>query len=215
MSHRLFLIKLLPEKYESDFLEGNLYLNTNVYFGAIDHTDPVRFDPHDGIDESLHVAKFEIQDHDGSWLPLPITGPISIRSDASAKRNMLCMFTATDKPEDSFDARNLAFGDRAVVIVNPIEFVARVMRAAKGANRPVLLNPIEYVERTTHSGPMGPFRKFMNYSYQNEFRFTLEEGSGEACRLPIGSIRDIAHTISSTHVPHLWQAMRSQPKASA
>jgi hypothetical protein len=207
MSYRVILMKLLPKKFESDFLDGNLYLNTNAYFGTIDHTDSVRFDPHDGVDESRQASKIEIRDENGDWLPLPIMGPITMRSGGSAGLNVLCLFAVTDRADDPFDKRNLAFGDVAVVIDDLMEFIRRIKAAAKGANKQVLHGPIQYVERATHDGPMGPFRKYTEHSYQNEFRFVFTKGTGEPSRLPIGNIRDITHSINTTDVPLFWEEM--------
>ncbi|MEK8046440.1 hypothetical protein [Ideonella margarita] len=213
MPYSVILIKLLPREFEDDFLDGNLYLNTNVYFGAMDRTDAVRFDPHEGIDESLHVSKVEVQSNEGTWLTIPIAGPISTRSRTSNGLNVLCMFTVTNKPGDFFDDRNMAFGDRAVVVDNLIEFIARIKKAAVAVGRPVSHRPIEYVDRDLHSGPMGPFRKFSTHGYQNEFRFVLASGNGEPYRLQIGCIRDIAHSIPAAQVPAFWEAMRQVPQA--
>lgn len=209
MSYGVILLKLLPAQYESDFLDGNLYLNTNAYFGSIDQSDIVRFDPHDGIDDSIHVKSVKIQDTNGTWLPLPISGPMSFRNHGSEKLNVLCIFTVTDRSGESFDERNLAFGDRAVVIRDIKEFIRRVKEAAKPLERLVRHGPIEYVDRETHSGSMGPFRKFSTLAYQNEFRFVFTNGSGHPCRLPIGDIRDIAHCIDAEHVGKLSEAMRN------
>jgi hypothetical protein len=213
MSYQVVLLKLLPKEYEADFLDGDLYLNTNGYFAAIDRNDAARFDPHEGIDESLQVRTVEIQDKDGSWLPLPVTGPMSTRTEATARSNILCMYMITDRPSDFFDSRNRAFGERAVIIANLLEFIARLKTAAKLAERSLHHGPIEYVERSEYHGRMGPFRKFNSHAHQNEYRFVLENGSGAPFGLKIGSIRDIAHTIATEQVAEYWEAMRNVPRA--
>ena len=207
MSYRVILAKILPRRFEADFLDGNLYLNTNAYFGSIDHTDSVRFDPHDGVDASRQVSKVEIQDGTGEWIPLPVVGPVTMRSANAAGLNILCMYTISDRPGDSFDPRNLAFGERAVVIDDLAEFIRRIKNAASQAKKQVAYRPIEYVERATYDGAMGPFRKYTEHFYQNEFRFVFSNGPGEVCRLPIGDIRDIAHSISTEDIPVLWKEM--------
>ena len=194
-------------RFESDFLDGNLYLNTNSYFGTVDRTDSARFDPYDGVDESRKVSKVEMQDTNGDWLPLPVVGPITVRSGSSSNLNILCMFTVTDRTGDYFDDRNLAFGDVAIVIDNLTEFIRRVEQAATVIGRPVRRGPIEYVDRSSHDGPMGPFRKYAEHRHQNEFRFVFANGPGTATRLPIGSIRDIAHSIRATEVSSFWKSM--------
>ncbi len=215
MLHRVILVKLLPEKYEADFLDGYIYFNTNAYFGIIDHKDEVRFDPDDGIDESRQVSKVEIQDHTGNWLPLQVIGPITTRSEVSAKQNVLCLFTITDRAGDSFNEQNLAFGERAVVIDNLQEFICRVKRATEQVSKKLSLGPIEYVEYATYDGPMGPFRKFTTHRYKNEFRLVLSNGTRDACRLSVGNLRDIAHAIDARDVPRYWQGMLRLPRTDA
>lgn len=209
MSYRVVLVKLLPSQFASDFLDGNLYLNTNAYFGKLDSTDTVRFDPHDGVDESRQVSKVEIKDESGNWLRLPVVGPVTLRSKLSGKLNILCLYAMTDREGDFFDSRNLAFGDQAVVITNLLEFIRRIKAAAKVAGKKVQHGPIQYVEREIHDGPMGSFRKYREQTYQNEFRFVFTDGDGSVCRLSIGDIRDIAYAMSSSNVAKVWQSMLS------
>lgn len=207
MPYRIILVKLLPQKYASDFLDGNLYLNTNSFFGQIERADAVRFDPHDGVDESRQVLEVAIQDEKGTWLPLPIIGPVTSRTELSDALNVLCFYTVTDRSGDFFDGRNIAFGDVAVVIGDIKEFILRVKTAAKAASKEVFHGPIHYVERDIYDGPMGPFRKYTEYQYQNEFRFVLNSGTGAECRLAIGDLRDIAYPIRSTDLSSLWERM--------
>lgn len=137
MAYRVVLVKLLPGQFASDFLDGNFYLNTNAYFGKLDSTDTVRFDPHDGDDESRQVSKVEIKDESGNWLRLPVVGPVTSRSKLSGMLNILCLYAMTDREGDFFDSRNLAFGGQAVVITNPLEFIRRVKAAAEVAGKKV------------------------------------------------------------------------------
>ena len=200
MSHRVILVKIIPKGYAADFLNGNLYLNTNQYFGMIDQSDIVRYDPHDGIDESKQVASVEVQDEGGAWLPIPTVGPISVRNKLSKFLNILCLYTITDRPGDEFDELNLKFGDIAIIINDLSEFVRRLLIAAQIANKRVSYGPVEYVDRNSHDGTMGPFKKFSNLQYQNEFRFVFDKGDGEACRLSAGNLRDITHVIASSSI---------------
>lgn len=207
MSYRVLLVKLLPSAYAESFLDGNLYLNTNAYFGKIDNTDIVRFDPYDGVDGSHQLTELAILDESGKWLPLPVVGPMTTRSAYTTTLNVLCLFTITDRPGDVFDRRNLAFGDIGVVIGDLKQFIQRFEVGAAAAGKKVMRGPIEYVDRGMHDGPMGPFRKYDTHRYQNEFRFALTNGKGTACRLPIGNIRDIAYPIKATDIQRLWDHM--------
>jgi len=207
MSYSVILIKLLPEAFLRDFLDGNLYLNTSAFFGEIDGADQVRFDADDGIDESLQVKEVAIAAPGEDWTPIGgVISPITFRLQESEKLNVLCTYALTDQPDQMFDMRNLAFGGTAVIIANPIEFIRRVKSAAAALNKSVFHGPVEYVEKSTYHGKMGPFKKYANYDYQREFRFVLTNGSGSPCRLNIGDIRDITAFGPTEDIPKLQQS---------
>lgn len=207
MSHKVILIKILPARYANDFLDGKLYLNTNTFFGKIDSSDTVRFDPLDGIDQSLQVKEISIAAPGENWTPIGgIINPVGFRSSESERLNILCMYALSDQHDKPFDNRNLKFGDVAVLIGNPIEFMRRVKSTAATLNKEVIPKHVEYVDRCTHHGDMGPFRKFSDYNYQNEFRIVLTNGTGNPCRLQIGDIRDIAVMGPSKDIPKLQQS---------
>ena len=209
MSYRIALVKLLPEKFAEDFLNGSLYLNTCAYFSQLDQSDIVRSDPHDGAMEARQVLEVAIQGPTGDWIPIGgVQNPITFRSDEISNLNILCFYTLTDRPENEFDDRNLEFGNVAVFISNLPEFIQRIRRAAAVSSWAVAQGPVEYVERKTHDGLMGPFRKFQDYSYQSEFRFVFTTGKRAPLRLEVGSLRDIVHVTSSSKVASIWAAMR-------
>lgn len=208
---KVALVKILPSCWVKDFLDGNLYLNTNTYFGEVDRSDIVRFDPHDGIDESRQVKQVEIADDNGDWIPIGgVINPVTFRSTLSSSVNMLCMYAMNDRAGERFDERNLKFGDAAVYISDALELIRRVKAAAAEVNKDVRHGLVEYVEKEFHDGPMGPFRKFSEHSYQNEFRFVLTAGNGEACRLFVGDLRDITVVGPSAEIPKMWQSLNAK-----
>lgn len=207
MSYSVILIKLLPEAFLGDFLDGNLYLNTHVFFGAIDGSDHVRFDAYDGIDKSLQVREVAIAAPGEDWTPIGgVISPITFRLRESENLNILCMYALTDQRGQPFDKRNLAFGTTAVIIANPIEFIHRMKSAAAALNKNVFHGPVEYVDKRAYHGDMGPFRKYADYDYQREFRFVLTNGLGNPCRLNIGDIRDITAFGPAKDIPKLQQS---------
>ncbi|MBK6853441.1 MAG: hypothetical protein IPG93_18155 [Burkholderiales bacterium] len=203
------LLKILPEEGAEDFLNGSLYMNTATYFGRIDRTDEVRFDPHDGVHEAIQAARVEIMGGNGEWLDLGgVNNPITVRNYASERLNVLCLYMISDRDCDAFDSRNLSFGDKAILINNVPHFFERLRAAAASDGKKIGAGPIEYMDKATHSGRMGPFRKFHIHSYQNEYRIVVDGGTGSACRLEVGDLRDISAVIASSGIPQLWAAMR-------
>lgn len=214
MSYSVMLVKLLSEEYVESFLDGNLYLNTATYFSQLDQSDTVRADPNDCVSEARKVLEVAIQDDKGNWVPIGgVQNPIIFRSDELRDLNILCLYTLTDLQDDSFDDQNLEFGGVAIFISNLPEFVRRVREAAATSKWPIQHGPIDYVDRTEIDGSMGPFRKFQDFSYQREFRFTFITYKREACYLNVGNLRDITFVRPSSEVARIWEASRSQIKA--
>jgi len=88
--------------------------------------------------------------------------------------------------------RNFKFGDTFVLILNPIEFLNRVKRAASQREIEIHHKLVEYVDREKYNGPMGPFRKFKEFFYQNEFRILVSPPESQCPYiLNIGDISDI------------------------
>jgi hypothetical protein len=209
-NYEVVLAKILPEYRVEDFLSGNLHLNTAKFFADLDKADSERSDPHEGADEAWQVDEVAIADTNGTWLPLPrIVGPTTLGSERSSKLNVLCLYSMTNRVGDHFDERNLSFGDQAIVILNPLEFVRRMKVAAAAVSKTLTQNAIEYVDASTYHGPMGPFRKFSLHSHQNEFRFVLGEGNGNSCRLLVGDLRDITLQIPTTALSKFWESLRA------
>ena len=51
---------------------------------------------------------------------------------------------------------------------------------------------VEYMDQDTHSGDMGPFRKFRRFEFQSEYRVAVGTGLPGPRKLRIGSLRSIA-----------------------
>lgn len=207
MSYGVILAKILPQKYVADFLDGNLYMNTDAYFVTVESSDALRSDTHEGVDEAWQFKEISIRDSSGNWTPIGgAQSPLMYRYGEKESRNILCMYMFTDKPDFHFDERNIAFGYAAVIITDLKEFVRRYKAAAQDAGKRLLHGPVEYVDKRHYHGQMGPFRKFSEYQYQSEFRFVMFGENGEPpkpVKFSVGDIRDIAMVFSSNQLPEL------------
>lgn len=185
-------MKLLNAEYVEPFLRGNIYMNSSMYFANLDGGDKVRSDRSEGLHWAYQVQSICIA-KDGCWLPIQgLINPVTHRTPASSGYNMFCLYTFNSDPQDSFDSRNLGFGDSFVIIHNLKEFVERVKVAVECLGRELNCGLVQYVDRNSYHGPMGPFRKIDDFAYQNEFRFVLAGGMGDAITLQIGDLTDIA-----------------------
>lgn len=203
MSCKIILIKILPECYVNDFLDGNIYMNSNEFFTSIDSGDNVRFDQFEGADQCWQVKEISIANTEGQLIPIGgIKNPATYRHSNKDKLNILCMYAYSNQLDDYFDKLNLEFGSRAIIIKNANEFIKRMKAAANLTRKKLYHGPITYVKNTYH-GHMGPFKKFDIFKYQNEFRFALTKGIDVPYIHKIGDIRDITIVCSSQNIPQI------------
>jgi len=213
MSYKILLAKIILSCRAKDFLDGNLYMNTDAYFAAMDADDIARADKDEGADEILQIKEIAIANKNKKWIPIGgVKSPLIYRRGNKEGINILCMYSITNQDDFHFDERNLNFGDTAIVIKDAKEFINRFKSAAKIAGRRLLHGPVEYIDKNKHHGQMGPFKKFNNYSYQSEFRFVLFGGNGGAIRFPIGDIRDISLIYSSSELYKLARTKNNLTK---
>ena len=114
--------------------------------------------------------------------------------------NIFCMF-ALRPALGSFpvDERNFRFGDYALVLLDPQEFINRIHEKLKVLKIEHKANLVEYVPND-YSGKLGLFRKREAYGYQSEWRLVTYKGPGCQRRIEIGSIDDISTMIASAEI---------------
>jgi hypothetical protein len=205
------LMKFSKREYLEEFRQtGLLYMQPLAYFTHLE-SDGVRSDRFEGstrIIQPRDLKEFTFTH------PLVGTikgnsedfaGPVKISLQSTMSCNVYCMF-AVSKPVsgEPVDARNLAFGDSFVLVLNTQEFVNRVSLAAQANGLSGSCGFVEYFDGAEHTGDTGPFRKPDIFAYQNEFRFVMKPGSANPIALEIGSLRDItSEVLPIAHANHV------------
>lgn len=208
METQIKLVKLIEGVYVEDFLDGNLYLNTCGYFKDLPPEDICRRDANEALVEIHQALSVEILDPRAKeWLKLPHVGPVRGHGDHFDHLNVLCLYMLTDRQEDTFDDRNLAFGDAAIIIHALPEFLRRLWTATRAAGWKGSGQPVEYVNQDEYEGVMGPFRKFSEYAYQREYRLVVATGEMKPVRLALGNLRDIVQVVPIQSLPSVWKQM--------
>jgi len=184
--------------------EGLLYMKPLADFSKLE-SDMARGDAFEGatrIIQPKHVGEliFDFPPM-GKFTanPSDLAGPLQIGLHKTAACNVYCMFAVT-KPVDGelVDRQNFQFGDACVLVLNPTEFLSRVVGAAKNAGLSYLeYRLVEYYDAKDYSGEVGRFRKRSIFAYQNEFRIVVEPGSDTPRKLFAGSLLDITSEILS------------------
>lgn len=194
-----------------DFRNGNLHMNSTKYFSNLNKTDIVRSDKYEDTDKmfqpkdilSLDI-KVDINDITKN-ITIPskdFVGPITI--GFGNIYNTFCMYIVKMKVPSNFeeiinlsrlDNRNYKFGNSCIFILNPQEFINRILSAAEKQNLNVSMNKIKYIDNKSYSGDIGLFRKIKKFKYQKEYRIAVYPGKLDAITLSIGDLTDITSNV--------------------
>jgi len=195
------LMKFGEARHLKEALRGGLYMQNIEFFRRLE-ADPARSDPHEGLDYCGQPGRFAVEvRQEANWLKVGgIVGPILVR-DGQPIGNLYCLFVLTAAhAEEYFEGRSqnlvnvddLRLGDSVVVFLDGEEFFRRVHAATQREGLDLVYGPVEYVERHKYSGPMGPFRKFSEFTRQSEFRLLVAPEVKDPRVLDVGPLGDIA-----------------------
>jgi len=181
--------------------DGLLFMNNLPYFWKIEDEE-LRGDPFDCAIQAIQRGpKITMVLPDGKEVTLCRDYTMKILHLEPEKINIFCMYALRPHIEGSFpiDKGKQRFGDHALLLINPNEFLQRLESNLKSQKIVAKGDLIEYVN-DEHTEKMGPFRKFNRFSYQHEWRLVCRDGSGEPRKIRICSIRDISVIIPSGEV---------------
>jgi len=192
---KVMLLKFGKKCYIEEFRKGVLYMNDLEYFKTLEEKCELRSDKDEDLTASYQAKGGQVfrQNSGGRYAYIgTITDQLQYREHYSINQNIFCMYALQVQPKkQDIDKRNFKFGDTFVSILDPVEFLNRVKLAADKEGIKVFHKLVEYVDREKHNGSLGPFRKFSEFSYQNEFRILVCQESPGPYKLSIGDISDI------------------------
>jgi hypothetical protein len=102
--------------------------------------------------------------------------------------------------EQVIDQRNKQFGDYALSINNPGEFIRRISIELNSKKYLWKADNIEYVDIDSVDDNYNLFKKPFSYNYQNEYRFLIKSWESEPIKLYLGSLQDIATVLSTDEI---------------
>lgn len=188
------LMKFGKKIHMEAFQGGELFMNTLKHFQGLEDSG-LRGDKDEGLSAIYQAngATLSRKNEDGDFVPLgTINDQLEYREKDSVHVNVFCMYALQVEPQKlEINRRNLEFGDTFVILLDIPQFLDRIKEAAKQMEVKVFHGMVDYVDRATHKGPIGPFRKFNEYSYQSEFRIIIPRKSLDPYMLNIGDISDI------------------------
>ncbi len=214
MSSRKFLlfIKVGDEIHMNKLLmEGEVFCKTLNYFSNVEEKS-LRYDSYEGINQIEQIRNIEVFTEDGeTLLGTGKTGQLHFRGSNTAG-NVFCMYgveTDSLKLESGIikpfmhDLSNIAFGQFAVLILKPAEFISRVKQKANKMGLSFEFSPVTYYDPETHHGNLSPFHKPKSYSNQSEVRFWISNHLVQDIVINIGDMSDIAKLLPFSDISKL------------
>src|SRR5690625_3953247 len=96
MSYSVILAKILPQKYVSDFLDGNLHMNTDDSFTEIESPDGCRSAIYEVADAARQFKQMSLKASSSEWVPIKgARSPLILRYREQVVIHILCKFLFT------------------------------------------------------------------------------------------------------------------------
>jgi len=197
MEHTITLfLKLGNEENILDLYEnGTIYINTIEYFRKIEDKE-LRGDKYEGVSRIINSlpGTFRIPgiDRDFNYVKAHIK-----ESYDKVLGNIYSLYAISSKGFSSpldfkFDERNLRFGTHAVMIKNLPLFFSKIETELKKNNLNFNHGFIDYYDKEEVCKEITLFEKPLEFEYQKEFRFYVENDKIEPMKIQIGSLKDYA-----------------------
>ncbi|MEJ8802618.1 hypothetical protein [Pontibacter sp. H249] len=188
---------------ESFYKQGIMFMNNLSAFRKIEDGE-LRGDKHEALYEQKEISNIRISLGD-SMIGIADRGFFNLWHD-NPKGNIFSMYaleTSENLEDIMIDNSCKKFGDTCVFILDIIEFINRVDKAAKRNGYDLIYSPVEYIDLKKFHGKWSVFKKPIQYSYQSEFRFLIRREEPEPLLLNIGSLEDIAAIAESSKIDTL------------
>jgi len=196
-----YLTKVTDKQWAECLLDGELYLRSLTHFGDLlhrprDSNNSYRGDPLEGAVAATGSSSSFVKDALGDGFPAK--GHVVWLSESVRQRHIYSLFCLLYSTASSTffppDSRLHQFGDTAVIIVRPIEFFARFRRCL--SERSIDLGVcaakrVKYYLDSSTAGAYEEFSKSATYSWQNEYRLSVDVSMGQADLLMWSNMSDL------------------------
>lgn len=203
------LLKFGEYQHMLNFYEkGEMYFNTFDFFRKLEITGDGRADKNEYCTyhysgEGIQSLRLKMFPHGKENEAIEVVGgkdliELTLNTNENVQYTHLYSLSAINlewsiKNNCIIDSRNFApKKDYVVPIFKSDVFIDRVIKEIEILDCNAKLGFVDYVDKKNYTGEMGPFRKFDNYSYQNEYRIALNLKKDNAFTIHIGSLADIA-----------------------
>lgn len=201
-----YLVKVINKEWADKLMDGEIFMRAIACFGDLsrrseDAKNEFRGDSLEGFSRSFrdhHNPYTYIEHSDGSVSEIS-PNQVGLVDVLTYREKILCLYALEYSEENNQliepDPRILDFGDTAVIIYNPQEFLYRVckeMLRRFGNDFWTSFMRVEYNVELSSGQPYNEFCKSPAYSWQKEFRIVLDLAQGKFDPTTLSEITDFA-----------------------
>ncbi|WP_395066575.1 hypothetical protein [Flavobacterium sp.] len=197
MEHTIKLfLKLGSEENILDLFEnGTIYMNTIEYFRKVEDQE-LRGDKYEGVSRVINSlpGTFKIPgiDREFNYIKIHLT-----EAHKEVIGNIYSLYAISSKgfpnPLDfAFDKNNLRFGTHCLVIKDLPLFFKKIEKELKNNNYKFRHGFVDYYNKDEVNRKITLFEKPLEFEYQKEFRFYVEDYGMKPIKIQIGSIEKYA-----------------------
>lgn len=192
------LIKFGKKEHLEPLLkEGLIYMRNIDYFRQYEAQQPkhLRGDRYEGYESISQNQTLFFPDTRSLIENITIWG-----TNHTFKGYIYCLYALFPSQSlNTIDNRMADFGEYALIIQNPNEFINRIKKYGEENNLFPNWDKVRYYDESKKNGLLTPFMKRSLYSYQSEARIYIHSKTPkEYFTFKLGSLEDIAYIVESS-----------------
>lgn len=185
---------------------GTIFMNPIQHFRQFEDAE-LRGDKYEGISEIKNYppGTFEIQalNFKGNYLNIHLKKSLDEVWGNIYSLYCVSSFTFPNPLEFAIDKRVTGFGTHCLMVKDNKAFLDRIEKALKKKKLNYYHGFVSYYDRFKVNSKISLFEKPLEFKYQNEFRFYVENDDIKPVVIKIGSLHDIAQLVSIQEIMSL------------
>lgn len=201
-----YLVKIVDKKWAEKLMDGEVFMRAIACFGDLsrrsgDSNNQFRGDSLEGFSfsfENHHNPYAYMEDSNGNISEI-VPNQVGLIDVLTYREKIFCLYALEYNEESGLfikpDLRIADFGDTAVIIHNPQEFLYRTcseMLKRFGDDFWTSFMRVNYNVEFSTSQPYDEFCKSPSYSWQKEFRIALDLAQGKFDPDTLSNVTDLA-----------------------
>ena len=194
-------LKFGSERNIRDLFEnGTIYINTIDFFRKVEDKE-LRGDKYEGASRIVNSlpGTFRIPGIDREFKYQKVHYTESFETILGNIYSLYCISSkGFPNPLDfQLDSKNLRFGTHCLMIKNNVYFLEAIEEGLTREGYKFWHGFVDYYDKENISKNLSPFEKSLEFEYQKEFRFYVENDKVEPIKIQIGSLQDYSelHTM--------------------